>query len=250
MGLVAEFYRTTVGKKVAMAVSGVVLVLFVLGHMAGNLKIFGGIDPATGHYKIDDYAHFLRAMGAEMLGHATFLWIVRVVLLGCVVVHALSGIQLARLNRAGKPSKYAVSSYRSANAASRTMLYGGLFLIVFITFHILHLTTGTLHGSFVEGEVFDNVYKAFQNPLTTGFYVVAMGCLAAHLYHGTWSMFQTLGVDTPRWNGSIRRMAKVVAVALFIGFSAVPVSILAGVLHPSATATVVAAGAATGATAQ
>jgi len=233
MGLVAEFYKSTVGKKVAMAASGIVLVLFVLGHMAGNLKIFGGIDPTTGQYKLDDYAHFLRAIGAEMLGHSTFLWIVRVVLLACVVVHAVSGIQLARLNRAAKPTKYAVSNYKSANAASRTMVYGGLFLVCFIVFHILHFTTGTLHGSFEEGKVFANVFSAFQSPVTTGFYLFAMLCLTAHLYHGTWSMFQTLGADTPRWNTSTRGVAKGVAVLLFIGFSAVPVSIYAGALKPA-----------------
>lgn len=231
MGLVREFYATTVGKKVAMAVSGLVLVLFVIGHMAGNLKIFAGIDPSTGDYKIDDYGVFLRTMGAEMLGKEGLLWIVRVVLLVCVVVHAFSGIQLARINRRGKHQKYEVRSYRSANAASLTMLYGGLFLIVFITFHILHFTTGTVHFSgFVHGQVYANVYAAFQNLVTAGFYVVAMALLAAHLYHGTWSMFQTLGVDTPRWNKGIRAAAKVVSIAMFVGFSSVPLGIAVGAL--------------------
>jgi succinate dehydrogenase / fumarate reductase cytochrome b subunit len=231
MGLVCDFYRSTVGKKVAMAVSGLVLVLFVVGHMAGNLKIFAGIDPSTGDYKIDDYGVFLRTMGSEMFGKEGVLWIVRIVLLAAVFIHAFSGIQLARLNRRAKPQKYHVSSYQSANAASRTMLYGGLFLIVFITFHILHFTTGTLHFSgFVEGQVYANVYSGFQNMLTAGFYVVSMGLLAAHLYHGTWSMFQTLGVDTPHWNKGIRNAAKVVAIAMFVGFSSVPVGIAIGAL--------------------
>ena len=231
MGLVREFYRSTVGKKMAMALSGIVLVLFVLGHMAGNLKIFAGVDLATGDYKIDDYGRFLRAMGAEMLGHSGVLWIVRVVLLACVVIHALTGIQLARLNRRAKPVGYEVRSYRSANAASLTMLYGGLFLMVFITYHILHFTTGTVHfRGFVEGEVYSNVYSAFQNYGIAGFYVIAMALLALHLYHGTWSMFQTLGVDTPRWNKGIRTAAKIVAVAMFLGFSSVPVGISIGAL--------------------
>jgi succinate dehydrogenase / fumarate reductase cytochrome b subunit len=229
MGLVREFYGSTVGKKVAMAVSGLVLVLFVIGHMAGNLKVFAGIDPSTGDYKIDDYGVFLRTMGSEMFGKEGVLWIVRVVLLACVVIHALSGIQLARLNRRAKPQKYQVSSYKSANAASRTMLYGGLFLIVFITFHILHFTTGTLHFSgFVHGQVYANVYSGFQNIVTAGFYVVSMALLSLHLYHGTWSMFQTLGVDTPHWNKGIRNGAKLVAVATFLGFSSVPVGIAVG----------------------
>jgi succinate dehydrogenase / fumarate reductase cytochrome b subunit len=111
------------------------------------------------------------------------------------------------------------------------MLYGGLFLLLFVVFHILHFTTGQLHFSgFVEGQVYANVASAFRNAGTAAFYVVAMGLLAAHLYHGTWSMFQTLGVDTPRWNTGIRTAAKVVAVALFVGFSSVPVAILVGAL--------------------
>jgi succinate dehydrogenase / fumarate reductase cytochrome b subunit len=115
------------------------------------------------------------------------------------------------------------------------MLYGGLFLLLFVTFHILHFTTGTVHWSFVEGDVYANVWSAFQNLLTAGFYVVAMALLALHLYHGTWSMFQTLGVDTPRWNKGLRTVAKVVAVALFVGFSAVPVSIATGLLSAPVT---------------
>ena len=231
MGLICDFYGSTVGKKVAMAVSGLVLVLFVIGHMAGNLKIFAGVDPSTGDYKIDDYGVFLRTMGSEMLGKEGVRWIVRIGLLAAVVIHALSGIALARLNRRAKPQGYHVRSYRSANAASLTMLYGGLFLIVFITFHILHFTSGTLHFSgFVHGQVYANVYSAFQNTVTAGFYVVAMALLGLHLYHGTWSMFQTLGVDAPRWNNGIRTAAKVVALAMFLGFSSVPVGIAVGAL--------------------
>jgi succinate dehydrogenase / fumarate reductase cytochrome b subunit len=226
MGLIRDFYGTTVGKKVAMALSGLALVLFVIGHMAGNLKIFAGVDSATGDYKIDDYGVFLRTMGSEMFGREGVLWIVRIGLLAAVVIHALSGIALARLNRRAKPQGYQVRSYRSANAASLTMLYGGLFLIVFITFHILHFTTGTLHFSgFVHGQVYANVYS-----VTAGVYVVAMALLGLHLYHGTWSMFQTLGVDAPRWNSGIRTAAKVVAVAMFLGFSSVPVGIAVGAL--------------------
>lgn len=232
MSLVRDFYGSTVGKKIVMALTGLVLIGFVAGHMAGNLKIFAGADPSTGVYKIDHYGEFLREMGSEMFGHAGFLWIVRVVLLVCVALHAMSGIQLARLNRVAKPAGYKVTSYRSANAASRTMLYGGLFLIVFITFHILHLTTGSVHyRGFVEGRVYANVYSAFQSPVLVGFYVVSMALLGLHLYHGTWSCFQTLGVDTPRWNKTIRAAAKLLAVAIFVGFSAVPVSVAAGVLQ-------------------
>jgi len=233
MSLIKDFYSSTIGKKIAMASSGLVLVGFVLGHMAGNLKLFAGIDPATGDYKIDDYGVFLRSMGSEVLGHSGFLWVVRIALLCCLLVHAISGIQLARLNRRAKPVGYEVKSYRSANAASLTMLYGGLFLLVFVTFHILHFTTGTVHyAGFVEGQIYSNVVNAFANNVTAGFYVVSMALLGLHLYHGTWSMFQTLGVDAPRWNGGIRSIAKALAIALFIGFSSVPVSVAVKILPP------------------
>ena len=228
-----SFYKSTIGKKVSMALSGVIMVVFVIGHMAGNLKIFAGIDSATGDYKIDDYGRFLRSMGAEMFGHSGFLWVVRGVLVVALLVHAISGIQLARLNRMAKPITGNDIRYRSANAASKTMLYGGLFLLCFITFHILHFTTGHVHTQgFVEGEVYQNVWNAFQNLGIASVYVVAMGFLAMHLYHGTWSMFQTLGVDTPSWNNGIRSVAKIVAVLMFIGFSAVPVSIAMDLLSP------------------
>jgi succinate dehydrogenase / fumarate reductase cytochrome b subunit len=236
MGIVKNFYASTIGKKVSMALSGLVLVLFVLGHMAGNLKVFAGIDPSTGDYKIDDYGRFLRSMGSELMGHSGVLWVVRVILLACLAIHAISGIQLARLNRMAKPVGYRTANYRSANAASRTMVYGGLFLLVFVVFHILHFTTGHVHFSgFAEGQVYANLWSSFQNVGTAAFYVVAMWLLSMHLYHGTWSMFQTLGVDTPKWNKGIRTAAKVVAIALFIGFSSVPVSALLGLLPTPTT---------------
>ena len=233
MSFIRSFYGSTIGKKITMAVTGLVLVGFVVGHMAGNLKVFAGVD-SSGVHKIDHYGEFLREIGAGMLGHGGFLWIVRVVLLVCVVLHAVSGIQLARLNRRAKPAGYKVTSYRSANAASRTMLYGGLFLIVFITYHILHLTTGTLYsGNFVEGHIYENLVYTFRSPVVVSVYVVAMALLGLHLYHGTWSMFQTLGVDTPRWNRGLRTVAKAVAIALFVGFSAVPLSVATGLVKGS-----------------
>jgi succinate dehydrogenase / fumarate reductase cytochrome b subunit len=231
MSLVRQFYASTVGKKVAMALSGLILVGFVIGHMAGNLKIFGGVNPATGNYYIDEYGHHLRVMGSELFGYSGFLWIVRVVLIAALFLHVVSGIQLARLNRKAKPEGYEKRSYRSANAASLTMIYGGLFLLCFVVFHILHFTTGQAHfAGFVEGKVYANVWSGFQSLPIVGVYVVAMAFLALHLYHGVWSMFQTLGVDTPRWNRTIRSAAKAVAVALFVGFSSVPVAIGAGVM--------------------
>lgn len=225
MSLPKDFISTTVGKKIIMAATGLVLLLFVAGHMAGNLKMFAGIDAASGKYKLDLYAELLRSIGADFIGHETFLWGVRAVLLLCLVLHVSAALQLAALNARAKPINPQRQWYGASNPASRTMLYGGLFLLCFIVFHILHFTTGHLHfRGFVHGAVYHNVFQGFQSAAVAAFYVLAMACLALHLYHGTWSLFQTLGIDSPAWNGGLRTIAKVLAVLLFVGFSAVPVA--------------------------
>jgi len=225
MSVVANFYRSTVGKKIAMAVSGLILVGFVLSHMAGNLKIFGGIHSDSGRYAVDEYAETLREIGAAYLGHETFLWMARLVLLAALLIHVTSAIWLARHNAAARPVHYKNQNFRSANAASRSMKYGGMFIFVFVIFHVLHFTTGTVHTEgFVEGQVYANVWHGFQVPAVTIFYVLAMGFLSLHLFHGAWSMFQTLGVTTPQWNGTLRLCATGLAIALFVGFTAVPIA--------------------------
>ncbi len=225
MSGVLNFYPSTVGKKISMALSGLILVGFVLSHMVGNLKIFGGVHADSGRYAIDEYAEALRAIGSNFLGHETFLWGARLVLLGALVLHVTSAIWLARHNSAAKPVPFSNQNFRSANAASRSMKYGGLFLLTFIIFHILHFTTGTVHTEgFVEGQVYANIWHGFQLLPVTAFYVIAMGFLSLHLFHGFWSMFQTLGVTTPGWNDTLRLAAKGVAVALFVGFTAVPIA--------------------------
>ncbi len=225
MNLISDFYSTTVGKKIVMAVTGLVLFLFVVGHMLGNLKMFAGVDPASGRYKLDLYAELLRSIGEGLIGHETFLWIVRGALLLCLVLHVKAALALAALNAKAKPIAGHRRHYESANPASRTMLYGGLFILFFVVYHILHLTTGHVHfRGFIHGQVYANVFAGFQSSAVTAFYVLAMGALALHLYHGTWSLFQTLGVDSPAWNRPLRLIAKIVAVVLFLGFCSVPIA--------------------------
>jgi succinate dehydrogenase / fumarate reductase, cytochrome b subunit len=226
-----SFFSSTIGKKVTMAISGLILVGFVISHMLGNLKIFLGKNAASGAYLFDEYAHSLREMGAHFFGYSGLLWVARAVLLIAVILHAYSGITLARLNRRAKRTPAYKPQYDSANAASRTMYYGGLFLALFIVYHLLHLTTGTVHTrGFVEGQVYSNVTRGFQSLPIAGVYVLAMAFLGLHLYHGTWSMFQTLGVDSPKWNPTLRLAAKTISVLLFLGFSSVPISVAAGIL--------------------
>lgn len=244
MDLFCQFFRSTVGKKILMAVSGLIMIGFVLGHMAGNLKVFAGFDPAIGMYTIDHYAIFLREILAGIMGHGNFLWVVRAVLLLAVMVHFVSAYQLALLNRRAKPPASSPPDYRSSNAASRTMVYGGTVLLIFIVFHILHLTTGTLHfRGFQEGKVYSNLTSGLAPWYLALFYVIAVGALAMHLYHGVWSMFQTLGVTSPTWNAGLRGVAKLVAVVLFVGFSVVPLAVVTGILpsagHAASTGAVV-----------
>ncbi len=225
MSQIREFYSSTVGKKIVMAGTGAVLLFFVLGHMAGNLKMFAGIDPVSGRYKLDLYAEFLRAIGAELMGHETFLWLFRAVLLCCLVLHVRAAIQLSMLNKKAKPVKSHGQWFGSSNPASRSMVYGGLFILCFVVYHILHFTLGSVHyRGFVHGAVYANVFQGFQSVPITAFYIIAMIFLALHLYHGTWSLFQTLGVDSPAWNGGLRLLAKAVSVLIFIGFCAVPIA--------------------------
>ncbi len=213
-----------------MALSGAFLVLFVVGHMVGNLKIFLGKD-AAGVYAIDHYAHYLREIGQDLLGPTTFLWTFRVMLILAVFVHVSCALSLYLLNRRVRPVGYVKQEFRSANWASRTMAIGGSVIIFFIFFHILHFTTGHLHFSgFVEGMVYHNVTYAFQSLPLVLFYLVAMLALALHVYHGSWSMFQTLGITTPSLNPILVLVAKGLSLLLLLGFSAVPVAVYLGVL--------------------
>ncbi|NBW41638.1 succinate dehydrogenase [bacterium] len=226
-----KFYDSTVGKKVVVALSGVVLLGFVIGHVTGNLKAFLGYGEG-GQHKLDHYAEFLRTIGEDIFGYSGFLWLVRGFLLVCILLHVATIIQLRARNSKANPDRYQKSNYRASSVASRSMFWGGLLLFFFIIFHILHFTTGTLHDSFVHGAVYANIYSAFQSTIITLFYAVSMGALGLHLYHGGWSLFQTLGVDNPDTNSAIRLGVRALAVFVVIGFVSVPVAIYLGFLPP------------------
>ena len=218
-----SFYKSTIGKKIIVALTGLFLIGFVVGHMAGNLKFFASPDPVSGQPKLDHYGHLLRTLGADFIGNYTFLWVFRILLILALLAHVVTVILLCRQNKIAKSTDYANPTYKSSTLASRYMLYGGLTLLAFIIFHILHFTTGDLHfQGFVFGNVFNNVISGFSVWYVTAFYVIAMSCLGLHLYHGAWSMFQTLGVDNPNWNTWLRLFAKILAIVVFIGFVSVP----------------------------
>jgi len=201
-----------------MAATGLVLVGFVVVHMAGNLGVLGGAE-AFNHY-----AALLRTS-------MPLLWTARVVLIASVVLHVRAALQLNALKAAARPVPYAKKGFRAATLASRFMIWSGYGLAAFIVYHLLHFTTGTLHHDFVEGNVFHNVTSAFRNPLIAGVYLVSMGFLFMHLQHGLFSFTQSLGLSHPSYAARARVVAYVVAAIVAAGFAAVPLTVLAAVVR-------------------
>ena len=221
-------YRSTIGKKAIMAVTGLLLVGFVIAHMAGNLQVF--IGPA----KMNAYASFLKSLGE-------FLWLARIILLVALVLHVLMAWQLTQIKRKARPIDYTTRDAQVSTVASRTMRWGGVLLLVFIVFHILHFTTGTVfplasrpdtqYPAFSHTDVYGNVVSAFRNPWVVLFYVVAMLFLLLHLFHGAWSSIRTLGLSKPSRDPLHRRVSTLIAVVVWLGFTAIPVAVFLGVIR-------------------
>ena len=224
MTWILELYRSAMAKKAVMAVTGLMLFGFVLGHMVGNLKLFMGPD------KIDIYAAGLRELGAPIFGHGEVLWLARIGLLVAVGLHMLSAWQLTMLNRKARPVAYAKQTPQASTYASRTMRFGGVIILLFVIYHLLHLTVGSVHVDFKHGEVRHNLIVAFQNPLVAGFYILAVTALGFHLRHGLWSLFQSLGWSGPRFDAFRRQFAWLFAVVVTLGFISVPIAILTGLI--------------------
>ena len=224
MGWIIDIYRSPMTKKVVMAVTGFMLFGFVLTHMIGNLKIYQGPE------KLNSYAEALRELGAPFFGHGELLWVFRIGLLVAVGLHIWSAWELTRVNHRARQQRYAKTVYQKATYASRTLRWGGVIILFFIIYHLLHLTTGSVHGQFVPGDVYHNVVAGFSQPLVSAFYIVAQVALGFHLYHGLWSFFQTLGWSGPRFDG-IRRQAAV-AFALIISLANIsfPIAVLTGIV--------------------
>ena len=214
------FYRTTIGKKVVMAVTGLILFGFLIGHMAGNLQFF------LGREALNSYAEHLHEL-------AGLLWTARIVLLLSVFLHILAAIQLVNLQRAARPVSYYKRTAVGSTYASRTMYWSGPIIAIFVVYHLLHMTLGVsgIHPHFEHLNAYDNVVYGFSQPLVTIAYTIAMILVGMHLYHGIWSMFQSLGLSHPRYTPKLRVFAKVFSVLLIIGFLAVPLAVLAG-YHP------------------
>ncbi|MEV0844407.1 succinate dehydrogenase [Streptomyces sp. NPDC049954] len=217
-------WDSSVGKKTVMAVSGLIMLLYLVVHMFGNLKIFFG--PGT----FDDYAHWLRTIGEPFMHYEWTLWVIRVVLVVAVVAHAVSAYQLSRRDQKARPTKY-VHKRGRASYATHTMRYGGIVLALFIVWHILDLTTGTVHsGGFQQGHPYANVVDTFSTWYGDVIYIVAMLALGLHVQHGFWSAAQTLGAGSRRRDLTLKTVANVLAVVITLGFIAVPVGVMTGLV--------------------
>src|SRR5580704_2460202 len=213
-----HFYSSTTGKKAAMAVSGLILFLFVVGHLIGNLQIYEGPE------KLNNYAKFLRSVPAA-------LWTVRITLLVMVILHVWSSVQLALLKFDARPTGYVKKKATKSSYASRTMYWSGPIILAFVIYHLLDFTFGTVNPNFQEGNVYANVIASFKLIPVSVFYIIAMLLLCIHLYHGLWSMFQSLGFSHPRYTPVLKRSAAVVAILIAAGNISIPVSVLAGLVR-------------------
>ncbi len=208
---------TTIAKKVVMALTGVVLTGFVLVHMTGNLLLYLGPEA-------------LNAYGEMLQSNQAVVWGARAFLLLCVILHAWAAISLTLRNRAARPVGYRQSAYEASTYASRTMRFGGPLLLLFIIYHLLHFTVGSVHSNFIRGDVYHNVVVGFQNPLVAFVYVVAMVALSLHLFHGISSMLQTIGLSHPKYNGLRTMVGAGIASVVTLGNLSFPLSVFFGLV--------------------
>jgi succinate dehydrogenase / fumarate reductase cytochrome b subunit len=215
----ARFWNATNGKKAVMAITGIVLFGFVSVHMLGNLQIFSGRE-AFNHY-----AQLLRVEPA-------FLLVVRSVLLASVLLHIWASLRLMQLNKlTARPVGYVKKKNVDSSYASRTMYWSGPIIAAFVIYHLMQFTWGVGGTNYDPQDPYGNVVRGFQIAPIAIAYIVAMGLLLLHLYHGAWSMFQTLGFNHPRYTPLLKRFAQVISIALFAGFSAIPISIITGLVR-------------------
>lgn len=226
-----EFYRSAVGKKWVMAVTGIILLAYVIAHTVGNLKIYLEIE-ASGVYEIDEYGHFLREFLYPILPRHLFLWIMRVALLIATILHVHAAVVLTYINHRARPISYAgPRHYLVANYASRTMRWSGFIVLAFVLFHLADFTWGVqpfAADGWEPGAVHANFLLTFSRLPVVVLYVVANLALGLHLYHGAWSMFQSLGINSPRFNAWRRYLAIAVAYGITLANISMPIAVYVG----------------------
>lgn len=217
-------FQSSIGKKVVMSVTGLVWVGYLVMHMYGNLKVFNGAE-AFNHY-----AESLRSFGAPLLGHGHFLMAFRIVFLVSILLHVWAAVSLMRMAVRARPQRYETYRIVNANYAAITMRWGGAVIAAFLIYHLAHFTWGArfLAPEFVRGAPYQNLVMGFQNPLHAILYLLALVTVGLHLYHGSWSLFQTMGWRTAKYDRPIRSLTAVLSLLIVLGFAVVPVAVLAG----------------------
>jgi succinate dehydrogenase cytochrome b subunit len=217
-----EFYRSAVGKKYVMAVTGIVLLGYVLAHMLGNLKAY------LGPLEVDDYGEFLRELLVPIAPRTLVLWLMRIGLITAFALHIHAAYVLTRVNHRARPAKYeSHRDYVAANFASRTMRWTGIIVALFLAWHLADLTWGFANPDFVRGDPYNNLVYSLQRPVVAIVYSFAMLALGFHLYHGAWSMFQSMGINNPRINKARRGFAIAFAAVIVIGNLMFPIAVQA-----------------------
>jgi succinate dehydrogenase / fumarate reductase, cytochrome b subunit len=220
MNRVVALWNTSVGKKAVMAVTGIIMVAYLITHVLANLLVFQGPE------QINAYSRLLHGTGGA-------LWAARLVLLAAVVLHILAAVQLTARRRAARPVGYAGGREAQVSTfASRSIRWGGGLILVFLVYHILHFTLGTVHASFVEGDPYHNVAAGFASPLVVLFYELAMAAVGLHLYHGIWSSGRSLGLSPASPRPLRRQLALALSVIVWAGFTAIPIAVYTGVIRP------------------
>lgn len=226
-----EFYSSAVGKKWVMAITGIVLLGYILFHMLGNLKVYLGPED------IDGYGEALRDLGGNLVPRTNLLWLMRIGLTAAFALHVHASYTLAILNKRQRPVRYeSQREYLVASYASRTMVWTGTIVLLFIIFHLADLTWGTepaATGDFVRGAVYNNLVATFSRWPVALFYIVANLALGVHIFHGTWSLFQSIGVNNPTFNKWRRRLAGGFTVVVIGGNLTFPLAVLSGIVGDS-----------------
>ena len=229
-----DVYSTAVGKKYVMAITGIIGIGFVISHMIGNLKVYIGTvnEDGVDVYDIDVYGEFLRELLVPLLPRTYVLWGLRLVLIGALLLHVHAAYSLTVMNRKARPVKYqSARDYQVANFASRTMRWTGIIVTLFIFWHLADLTWGWFNPDFHRGEVYRNLDASLSRVPVALLYIVANIALGTHLFHGTWSLFQSMGWNNPRFNRWRKGVAAGVATLVVVGNVSFPIMTLAGVIE-------------------
>jgi succinate dehydrogenase / fumarate reductase, cytochrome b subunit len=220
-----SLWHTTVGKKFVMAICGLIWFGYLILHLWGNLKIYAGAS------YINAYGEFLRQVGDPFFQNSQLLWLARIILIPALILHIIAATQLKQRDLASRPRGYAKWRPLESTWASRTMLWGGIFILLFIIWHVLDLTLGAVNPGFVEGQIYHNEILSFSRPIVSLFYVLAVIAVGFHLWHGIWSSWQTLGLNSRRSSRLVRNLATLIAVVLTVLNISIPIAVFTGFIH-------------------